>query len=526
MKKLIRSAIFLALGMLIISTSCTNLSETDYSEVTAANFKPTKGDLISLVAPVYTVLRPMWLDWQGNFDVQEESADAIVTPARPNGWYDGGTYQRMHYHKWNAFQYQPENLWNNCYSGINAANRVIYQINSGTLPVTSGKDKLIAELKVARAYYYYNLLDNFGDVPIVTDFTSKALPKQSTRKQLYDFVVKELTDNIPLLSTTVDQTTYGRFTKYAAEMILMKVYLNAEVYTGTAEWSKVIPLADDIINSGKYKLAPNYRDNFTKTNQNSPEIVLAVPYDAINAQGNGLQMKTLPPAAQKVYNMQAQPWGGNCAVPQFINTYDTTDARLKDTWLMGPYYDSSGKLIYTLKENVPSIVKGAGTYDGYRIGKYQIYSGETSNSDVDFPIFRYADVLMMKAEALLRTGQADEAATLVTQVRERDFKSDPSKAVVTGAELMQGSTYNYGFWDQDHVANAEGGANIKYGRMLDELGWEFAAEGHRRQDLIRFGVFTTKTWFNHTPVGKYTRLFPIPETALNTNSNLKQNPGY
>jgi len=511
---------------LIIFTSCTNLTQHDYSEVTAANFKPTKNDIPSLIAPVYTVLRPMWMGWQGNIDVQEESADEIVTPARPNGWYDGGTYQRMHFHKWNAFQWQPHNLWNNCFSGINAANRVIYQINSGTIPITSGKTALLAELKAARAYFYYELLDNFGNVPIVTDFKSQGLPEQSTRKQVYDFVVKQLQDAIPNLSTDADQSMYGRVNKWVAETILAKVYLNADVYIGTPEWNKVIQVTDDIINSGKYKLAANYRDNFTKNNQDSPEIIWAVPYDEINGQGNGWHMKTLPPAAQKVYNMQAQPWGGNCAVPQFINTYDSSDTRLKETWLQGPYYDSQGKLIYTLKENVPSIIKGAGFYDGYRIGKYEIYNGETSNSDVDYPIFRYADVLMMKAEALLRTGHADQAATIVTQVRQRDFKTDPSKATVTGADLMKGSSYDYGYWDQDHVVNAEGGANIKYGRFLDELGWEFAAEGHRRQDMIRFGVFTTKTWFNHKPVGKYTRLFPIPQAVLNNNPNLKQNPGY
>jgi len=141
---------------------------------------------------------------------------------------------------------------------------------------------------------------------------------------------------------------------------------------------------------------------------------------------------------------------------------------------------------------------------------------------------------MMKAEALLRTGQADAAAAIVTQVRQRDFPTNPAAATVTGAQLMQGSSYNYGWSDTDGIVKTaaggtpvtNGGADVQYGRFLDELGWEFAAEGHRRSDMIRFGVYTTKTWFNHTPLGDYHKLFAIPSGAINTNTNLKQNPGY
>ena len=174
--------------------------------------------------------------------------------------------------------------------------------------------------------------------------------------------------------------------------------------------------------------------------------------------------------------------------------------------------------------------------------KYEIYAGETGSSDVDYPIFRYAEILMMQAEAMLRTGQADAAAALVTQVRERAFAgSDPSKATVTGAELMGGSSYLYGWYDTDGViktgpggtpvtntmGGAYGGADIQYGRFLDELAWEFAVEGHRRTQLIRFGVFTTKSWFNHAADNDdHLTIYPIPQSALDSNKNLHQNPGY
>src|SRR5690606_32514508 len=116
---------------------------------------------------------------------------------------------------------------------------------------------------------------------------------------------------------------------------------------------------------------------------------------------------------------------------------------------------------------------------------------------------RYADVLMMKAEALLRTGRGHEAAVLVSDVRERAFKTTPEKATVNGVDLLKGSAYNYGWQEKDGTVNGtNGGADIPFGRFLDELGWEFTGEAHRRQDIIRFGVFQTKSWFNHRPHAK------------------------
>lgn len=519
------------LGTATLMSGCTKLDETVYDQVLQDNFKPTENDIPSLIAPVYTILRQMEASWYGNFDLQEEPADIIVTPARPNGWYDGGVYQRLHLHTWNQTQGQPNQLWSNCYTGINTANRVLSSIQSGDIPISTGKDNLIAELKTARAFYYYNLLDNQGNVPIVTDYKDITLPKQSTRQQVYDFVVKELTDNIPLLSDKADQTTYGRFNKWAAKALLAKIYINAGVYTGTPQWDKCIAECNDIIaaaGTGKFVLESAYKAPFRTDNDKSKEIIFAVPYDEIQATQMNIHMKTLDPVMQLVYNMSAQPWGGNCAVPQWIDTYDPDDTRLKDTWIYGPQYNATtGALAINFVKQVDGIAL-AGSNQGYRIGKYEIKMGARGGLSTDYPIFRYSDILMMKAECLLRTGQADAAATIVTQVRQRAFAStNPAKATVTGAQLQQGSVYKYGYWNSNGtITEFQGGADIQYGRFLDELGWEFAAEGRRRQDLIRFGIFTTKTWFNHRPTAATKIIFPIPEGELTKNSNLKQNPGY
>jgi hypothetical protein len=527
-------AAVLGLGVIALS-ACTDLTEVPYGEITEKNFRPTARDLAALMGPAYTPLRATWMGWYGNLDFQEETADAFLTPVRPNGWYDGGTYIRLHEHLWTPTQGQPASLWGNAFRGINAANRVLYQIDSSIVPVADSiKPGIVAELKALRAYYYYLLLDAFGNVPIVTDFTAKDVPLQSTRQEVYDFVVAELSAALPNLSVARGASTYGRVNRWAARGILARVYLNAEVYVGTPHYDQVLVQTQAIMDSGGYALEAQYRAPFARYNETSVENIWAVPYDAVNAPGSSFHMKTLKPELRFVFNLQAQPWGGSASNPQFIDTYDPDDTRLGDTWLTGPHFTPDSAHGYDFVKFVPRI-DSTDFNNGYPVWKYEIYTGETGSSDVDYPILRYAEVLLVRAEALLRTGQADAAATLVTQVRQRAFsRTNPSKATVTGTQLMAGSAYNYGWYDTDGVVKTGpggtpvtgGGADVTYGRFLDELGWEFAAEGHRRRDLIRFGVFTTKTWFNHTPNGGYRIIFAIPSGALNTNANLHQNPGY
>lgn len=524
-------------GAIVLMVSCTDLSENVYDQVTEENFNPTGDDIGSLVAPAYSVLRQMKLGWYSNFDLQEESSDIMVTPVRPNGWYDGGTYIRLHRHQWDRFQGQPIATYDRTFSGINAANRVIYQVETDVVPMETGRDELLAELRGLRAYYYWILLDNFGNVPIVTDFGDDSLPQQSTRQEVYDFVVSELNEIMPNLSETVGQETYGRFTRWAAKTLLARTYLNSEVYTSTARWQEVIDVSDDIIDSGLFTLEMNYRANFSLTNNNSGEIIWAVPYDEIQGPGNQYHMKSFPPIMQRIFGMQAQPWGGNAALPQFIETYDEEDGRLDDTWLIGSYDDpDTGEELVEFVNYLETIESGVPQpFDwGYSPAKYEVpVPGAQVDISTDYPVFRYSEVLLMKAEAHLRTGNSDEAATLVNQVRERNFDPYSEDKRVTAADLEGGSSYPYGFVEEGEVVDFEGGDDIEYGGFLDELGYEFAAEGHRRMQLIRFKttsgepVFTAKSWFKRRATNSpHLTIFPLGDGALNTNTNLSQNPGY
>lgn len=523
------SAIYLSMGVALMLGSCTKLDEEVYDQVLETSFKPTEKDIPAIIGAAYTPMRTVMVGWQGDFDLQEEPADVLVTPTRPNGWYDGGTYQRMHFHEWRADEWQPNNSWNENFKGINNSNRILSQIESGSIPVTTGKENLIAELKGMRAFYYSKLVDNHGNVPIVTSFTDTVRPKQNTRVQVYEFIEKELLAALPLLSEKNDANTYGRMNKWVAHATLANLYLNAEIYTGTPQWQKCIDQCNEIITKGPFVLEGAFKNNFTSTNNTSKELIFAVPFDELNATQFSIHMKTLATAHRNVLDMAAQPWGGNCAVPQFIDTYDADDTRMKDTWLQGEQRNvRTNELILTYGKAVPSI-QNTGFFDGYRIGKYEIKVGARGGLSVDYPVFRLAGIMLMKAEALARLDKADEAAVLVTDVRKRAFTATPAKATVTGAQLKLGSSYKYGWQNADGtIADFQGGADIPFGRILDEWGWEFAAEGQRRQQLIRFGVYDRKIWFNHRPKndGKKRILFPIPVLEINKNPNLVQNPDY
>jgi starch-binding outer membrane protein, SusD/RagB family len=321
--------------------------------------------------------------------------------------------------------------------------------------------------------------------------------------------------------------------------LLAKMYLNAEVYTGTPAYDKCIEACDAIINSGAgFQLESNQKNVFVTNNENSKEIIFALPFDSkyVTAwNAFDIHMQTLQPAQQSTYNLESAPWGGVCAVPQFINSFDPEDARYKDNYIKGQQYSASGDILratlgtfagepLSFINEVPGVDYSEEIH-GFRLGKFEIAMGATNRLSNDFPLFRYADVLLMKAESLLRTGKPDEAAEIVTTVRERNFPENPAKATVTGADLLKGSTYDYGL--RNHLTStSEGGADIEYGRFLDELGWEFCQEGRRRTDMIRFGVFTKKSWLSHTPNGDYRTLFPIPRVEIAKNPNLEQNFGY
>lgn len=531
----------LAATTLVGNTACTELLDESYSQVVSEKYSPTNdADISYLVNAAYIPWCQTMLLWNGVVRSEELCADQDVIPARLGiGWVDGYIYKRWHQHVWTTEDDGVLQGWERTFEGINTCNRLLSQIEDGVIGVTGdAKTELVSELKVLRASYYYILCDLYGNVPIVTDFKDTNLPQQSTRKEVYDFIVREITENIGNLSETARGYYYGRFNKWAAYTLLAKMYLNAEVYAGTAQWNECIAACDQVINfaksSGEYGLESDINAPFLTENENSKEIIFGLPFDEVYVtdwNAFDFHMYTLAPENQDTYQLKARPWGGVCAIPQFIDTFDPDDQRLADWYITGQQYSYAGDSLFESTTGVPldypnvvPSIDESYPYQGYRWGKFEYAIGITNRLSNDWPQFRYADVLLMKAEALMRAGKPG-AGALVTEVRQRAFDANPSKAVVTDADLNAGSCYDYGRRDTYSTAH-EGGADIKFGRMLDELGWEFCQEGRRRQDLIRFGVFTTKSWFSHDASDATKNLYPIPNKIMLTNSNLKQNPGY
>nr|WP_321453760.1 RagB/SusD family nutrient uptake outer membrane protein [uncultured Carboxylicivirga sp.] len=530
--------------------SCTKLEDESFNELLAEQFEPTEDDIPYIIGAAYGGWRNLLLLWNGYWRANEVGADQIIVPGRPNGWVDGGIYKRMHQHTWVNDDDIVNQTWSRSYDAIANCNRILYLIESEELPISDPNvyNSTVSELRALRASYYYVLCDLYGNVPIVDrfDVPDGYLPPYSTRKEVFDFIIKELKESMPYLSTARGLTTYGRFNKWAAQTLMAKMYLNAEVYTGTAHWADCVTYCDSVMSSGVgYDLENSQKNVFVTDNENSAEIIFGITIDdQRTTQWNqfDIHMQTCQPSMQAKYNLTLTPWGGMCAIPQFIDTFDPEDNRLTNNFMMGQQYAYTGEelLVTMINPNnpegvevgdplnlineVPSVDRSEEIH-GYRFEKFEIAIGSTNILNNDFPLLRYADVLMMKAECLLRTGDADGAATLVTEVRNRAFSSAPEKAKVTGDELLMGSVYDYGLRDENNNTE-EGGSDIQYGRFLDELAWEFNQEGRRRQDMIRFGVFTSKSWFSHSPNGNYRNIYPIPRFALEANGNLRQNDGY
>ncbi|MDQ3534126.1 MAG: RagB/SusD family nutrient uptake outer membrane protein, partial [Bacteroidota bacterium] len=449
------------------------------------------------------------------FPLQEVTTDEMVVPTRGNDWEDGGNWRRLHTQTYTVEDDRVVGGWNFVFGGVNNCNRLIFQFEELGTPEA---EAFIAELKVLRALFYYWGMDMYGNIPIVDRFDVEPgfLPTTKSRQEVYNFVESEILANIDVLPRETGVSTYGRINYYVAQTILAKLYLNSEVYIGTPQWEKANAACDVIINSGAYGLTTGYFENFITQNRGSREFIFAIPYDEVFATGFNLPMITLHYGSQQTYNLTAQPWNGFCSLQEFYESFEDNDIR-KNSFIVGPQFTAGGEpvmdpgyeapnaddpgrpvdpdgphLNFTpeINELFPRAIRQAGA----RIGKWEFAIGATPDLSNDFAIFRYADVLMMKAEALWRMNPGNtEALGLVNEIRER-AGVDPFDAL-----------------------SAE--------NILAERGREFFSEVHRRTDLIRFGRYNDP-WWEKPQTPPHVNIFPVPRAQRDANPNLRQNPGY
>jgi len=565
----------LLVGSVIIcfNISCTDLEEELFSEVTPGDFFKTDEQYATAIATAYTRLGPFAVDSDA-YSLQEISTDEMVVPTRGADWDDGGDWRRLALHSWTSEDGKLNSAWNFGYQGAITCNRLVYQfeelVKMGDLKPEDAEN-FIAELIVLRCFFYWYLLDTFGNVPYVTDFANAdPEPHPVTRKELYGFLVEELVENVPRLAKSNDGSTYGRMNYWAGKHLLAVLYLNAETYTGTLEspgtpeWQKAADASGELIDDGPFSLEADYFANFNVNSDASKEFILAIPFDKVYYTGFNLNMRTLHYGSQETYNLTAQPWNGYCTLEEFYNSYEDTDLRKgKPGTLQGPskvrgnfpagyQYKADGITPVTdsnwekpnLERDPPLLGDPDGPHvnlgnigsgqpmvnelgpqayrqAGARIGKWEFEKGGTPDMSNDRAIFRFAHTLLIRAEALWRIDPGSmEALNLVNQIRE--------SANATPLSTLDGMP---GF------LVSEGSGPVPGAELLNEFGREMFAEGWRRTDLIRWGYFTeVDKWippFNNPGdilrAGEeyaYTTLFPLPRSADPVNPNLIQNPGY
>ncbi len=368
------------------------------------------------------------------------------------------------------------------------------------------------EAKVLRAYAYYNMMEFFGKAPFLTeaDPLNFAGP-QYDRAQLFSYLETELTTLIPLLKPA-RTNEYGRLDKAMAQMVLAKMYLNAEVYIGTAKYTECASICNDLIASG-YILEPKYLDNFAADNNTSTEIIFALQSDGSVTQNYGATTTMVNGSVGSLeqngssLGVSAAAWGGALRLTkQFVQKFDGSD-----------FENDARNTIMSGSRNI-EITDIANRDQGYILTKYSNISStgqagpNTTFVDADFVLFRLADVYLMYAECAARgAGNADlgQALVYVNSLRSRAASSLATQVLVNQSQL----TLDF---------------------ILDERARELYWEGHRRQDLIRFNKFTSGAYnwawkgngVNGIGLSPNLKVFPLPSASISANSNLTQNPGY
>ena len=492
--------------------SCTKFDDPAYSIFTEENFPKTPQQYVALTGPVYTAAQSFFNN--NYYDMQETCTDEVIVPTRGGDWYDGGKWNEMHFHTWNPSSELMNNSWNWGFNAIGSANLILKMYED--LPESELKTQTLAEVKTMRAWYYYCMMDAFGNIPIVTTFDQNAAaPEQKTRAEVFQFIASELEENAPLLSPDVNALTYGRPTRWMAYTLLAKLYLNAVVYTGTPQWDKVVENCNKVIQSGKYDLEPaaSYFAMFGPTNgPGSKEAIFSVPFDAQKAKGNLLFNKVLHYGHRDTYKLTTNPWNGWTTTPAFFDKFDDADIR-KAQWLRGQQKNANGENLVYAGVNVvldpyyfPAFDLGGEDDKGRLAGARNVKYGPDpnafeNNANNDIIIYRYSDVLLMKAEAILRgstLASTSEALDIVNSIRDRAFNNDPTKRYST----------------------------LTLQNIYDERGRELVMEMTRRTDMIRFGTFDDPNLFKGQTDLNKVKLFPIPTAAISSNPKLKQNFGY
>jgi starch-binding outer membrane protein, SusD/RagB family len=440
------------------------------------------------------------------WNMQELPTDEAIC-----GWNDPGIPD-LNKAQWNADNVWVKGMYYRIFYQITLCNEFIWQARDEKLNERGFTAAQVAnivtmrnEARFLRALAYYHAMDLFGNVPFVTeeDRVGAFTPEQIMRADLFKYIedeIKAIEDEL----TPASSVAYGRASRSAAHALMAKMYLNAEVYTGTPRYTDCATYCEKVINTNSFQLDDVYQDIFLADNHTSPEIIFPVVYDGLYSQTWGgttfMICSTLGGSMVAAdYGVNGK-WAGNRATRPFIEKF--TDSTEDSRWMFytaGQQMDITSMSTFT--QGYPNPKYKNKTKDGLNGSN----NATSAHVDVDFPMFRLADVFLMYAEAKFRTGDEATALTYMNKIRERAYGD---------------ASYNY--------------SSLVLNDFIDERARELNWECTRRTDLIRFDLFTGDTYvwpfkggvdagagFNE----KY-ELYPIPTADIVLNPNLQQNPGF
>ncbi|MFV8321496.1 RagB/SusD family nutrient uptake outer membrane protein [Flavobacterium sp. LB3P21] len=491
---------------IVLGVSCTNLDEEVLDGVVISNTGGGTVNAASLLTSSYEGLRGFQTQGQ-MFALDEMSSDALVGPTRGGDWDDNATWRQIHVHTWAPDHNEVRNAWN----------ALLSQVYNCNLVIENGSGSQIAEARFLRAFYYYNVIDLFGQAPYreagspLTDD-----PKVWTRTEATEFVISELEAIVGSLpARTAGDASIAN--KDAAHFLLAKLYLNKGVFTATtpagpytfaaADMTKVVTNVDAINSS----LSADYWDNFKPTNNTSPEILLSSK-NIQGGAGGGIQYHW---RMSMHYNQTPDGWNGFSTVAEYYNKFNPNDRRIKNAdpaiiaafgnpvgLQVGQMYKPGGTVALKDRNGNPlfytsavTLITSGATLEtaGIRMQKYIPDAANLGAPNNDFVFMRYSDALMMKAEAIARGGAGTNDVAKLATIVSRSGQAGVFPTTLDG--------------------------------IYKERGKELWLEGWRRNDMIRFGTFLAARELKPYVSDNRYVLFPIPADAL-FNANLAQNPGY
>lgn len=509
-----RRLVFIVGISIVFTCSCKKLNETVGGNLTTGQVPNSAAELLR---GVYASLAPTFTSHLDIFALADITTDEAIIPTRGNDWDDNGMWRLLHQHKWDP----GHSVIRGCFKslgGVVFAATDLLQYNPNA--------QQEAEARFLRAWAMYWLLDLFDQVPYREQGENIVQPAR-VRKGLdaLNYIINEI--NAVQADLPEGPANTSKANKFAARVLLMKCYLNKGVYADRAnpsfimeDMNKVISLADTIINLGGYVFSEKYFDNFSPENRTKGKENIFT--QASNSDGGYL----LGLSWSAPLHYKQGGFNGTTTLSDFYNKFESIDKRREAVYdyrsapsnpgrrvnvgfLKGPQYDLDVDTLLISSENVPVIftpevknIEPGPDLDNPGIRPIK-YAPDYSNfyffispASNDFVYFRFPDVLLMKAEAILRGGAGTNALSIVNSIR-----THPSR----GASSL---------------------SSINLDVLFDERGRELWWENWRRQDMIRFKKYLLPFQEKDYQSDPKYLIFPIPYEQLAVNPNLVQNKGY